>query len=94
MKSFNVIIEDNGVFKPYDIIPTLVESYKTTHRKYKDLKEFVKSTSMYYWWSRCEYEIVLCQWPKGNVERKIDVYEQIMMNFDIVVNILKEELNV
>ena len=28
-----------------------------------NLKKFVKKESLYQWWARCEYEIVLGPWP-------------------------------
>lgn len=66
MKSFNVIIEDNGVFRPYDIIPYLIDQYNKSKNKpkiFNDFKEFVEQESRYQWWARCEYEIVLGPWP-------------------------------
>lgn len=117
-KSFNVIIYDfnNKEFKPYDIIPHLIHCYNKNSNKPKtfdEFKEFIKKESMYQWWSRCEYEIILGPWPyitspserydkKGedDVEawkehwkkhlkecEKIDIYDQVMMNLDIITEI-------
>ena len=30
---------------------------------------------------------------KGDIEKKIDVYQQVMMNIDIVAKLLMEEIN-
>lgn len=95
MKHFNVIIEDCIQFKPYDIIPYLIECYKEKKDKpktFEEFKEAIKSWGMYQWWSRCEYEIVLQSWPTGHLEKKIDVYQQLMMNIDIVTEIVMEEV--
>ena len=37
---------------------------------------------MYYFWSKCEYEIILSPWTGRADDIKIDIYDQIMMNFD------------
>ena len=67
-KSFNVIIYDfnSKEFEPYDIIPYLINRYNKKSNKPKafdEFKEFIKNESMYQWWSRCEYEIILGPWP-------------------------------
>lgn len=55
---------------------------------FNEFKEFVKSESQHQFWSRCEYEIILVDWPCQKVEDKWDVYDQIMMNLDTVTEIL------
>ena len=67
-KEFNVIIHDinSKEFKSYNIIPYLLRCYKESMNKPKtfdEFKEFIKNQSMYQWWSRCEYEIILSPWP-------------------------------
>lgn len=99
MKQFNVIIEDinSRKFIPYDVIPYLVQCYyeeKDRPGTIEEFKTFIERRSMYRWWSRCEYEIVLQSWPKGDVEEKIDVHQQVMMNIDIIAEILMKEVNV
>lgn len=99
MKQFNVIVEDinSRKFIPYDVIPYLVHRYKeakTKPKTFEEFKVFVEKESMYQWWSRCEYEIVLKSWPTGNIEKKIDVHQQVMMNIDIITKILMNEINV
>lgn len=59
---------------------------------FDEFKEFIKSESQYQFWSRCEYEIILVDWPCQKTEEKWDVYDQIMMNLDIVTQIVMEEV--
>lgn len=99
MEAFNVINYDinRKKFKPYNVIPYLVRCYKETNHKpvsFEEFKKFVKSESLYQFWSRCEYEIILSDWPPSNppVQEKWDVYQQIMMNLDIVTKILMDEV--
>ena len=48
---------------------------------------------MYQWWSRCEYEMIIKDWPCNTVEEKWDVYKQIMMNVDVVTQIFKANIS-
>lgn len=104
--SFNVLIWDinNDELIHYDIIPYLLrqynktkkmDSYKETPESRDEFREFVKNEARYQWWSRCEYEILVSDWPKHGKEIKIDVYDQVLMNLniitDIIINIIENE---
>ena len=52
----------------------------------EDFSEKIKREVMYYMWSKCEYEIILSPWTGRADDIKIDVYDQIMMNFDRFVD--------
>ena len=43
----------------------------------------VKHHLQYYFWCKCEYEVLIHEWPphEGGPERKVDVYSQVMMNW-------------
>lgn len=58
-----------------------------------EFKKFVEDESMYMFWSRCEWEMIIHGWPVQREEYKIDVHEQIMMNIDVIADILYKELN-
>lgn len=51
-----------------------------------DFSEKLKRKVMYYFWFKCEYEIILSPWTGRADDIKIDVYDQIMMNFDRFVD--------
>ena len=97
MKSFNVINYDcnKKKFIQFDVIPYLVSVYnelKKRPKTFNEFKEFVKTESQYQFWGRCEYEIILVDWPCKGREEKWDVYRQIMMNLDVVTKILMQEV--
>lgn len=108
MNKFNVIICDFNSRKmvPYDVIPYLVRRYNEAEVKpstFEKLKEFITKESQYQWWARCEYEIILKDWPNESTSEKWDVYKQVIMNIDVVTTILmnviinennKEEINI
>ena len=52
----------------------------------EDFSEKLKREMMYYFWSKCEYEIILSPSTGRADDIKIDVYDQIMMNFDRLVD--------
>lgn len=65
-----------------------VENYL---KQYKDKEEFakkLKSSLQYYFWSRAEYEIIISPWCGGRDTKglKIDVYNQVINNWDIFVD--------
>lgn len=100
---FNVIVYDfnRDKFIPYDVIPYFVKAYEESKEKdwkktpvtFEEFKKFVKDEGMYQFWGRCQYEVILVDWPNQKTERKIDVWEQIEMNLDIVTKILMEKIN-
>ena len=59
---------------------------------FDEFREFVKSEAQYQFWSRCEYEIILVDWPCQKTEEKWDVYDQIMMNLDIVTQLVIDSI--
>lgn len=95
IKPFYVIIEDVNKkdFVKYDVMKYLVNSYNETKKNERpitrtEFTEFVENKSLYMYWSRCQYEIVLLDWPCERNKKKIDVHWQIMNNIDTVVDIL------
>ena len=89
MKPFNVIWEDNGKFTSFDVMPYLEDEYERLDKKPSnrdEVEKFIRSYAMYMWWSRCQYEILISDWPCEKHTEKWDIYKQVMMNFDIIVD--------
>lgn len=89
-------------FEKYDVMPYLMRcyeeskdnDYEETPKTFEQFKEFVKRKSMYMYWARCEYEIILSDWPPSGKEKKVDVHWQLMLNHDLVTRILMENVGV
>ena len=70
------------------------EACKEYAKKYGNDKaafeEKVRRSLMYYYWSKCEWEIVLSHWPSSARfnDRKIDVYDQVMLNWGVFMDYL------
>ena len=73
MLCWNVYIGDfnSGEIKKYNIFNhwRFYEDCVKAKKKFKDNKDGfaaeVKSSLMYYYWSKCEWEIILDHWPDG-----------------------------
>ena len=59
-----------------------------------DFTERLKGILQYYFWAKCEYEVVVSDWPpykdKEGPSVKIDVYYQIMLNWDKFLDYCKQ----
>lgn len=96
--NFNVIKYDTNSksFKSWDVIPYLKSVYEKAEKKpvtFNEYRDMVKNEARYKWWSRCEYEIILSDWPSKKHEEKWDIYRQITMNLNVVTNILMNVVN-
>lgn len=99
MEKFNVIIYDvnKNKFTSYNIIPYLKNAYQESKHKpttFDEFKKFILSKSLYQWWSRCEYEIILLDWPCEKHFEKWDVYKQVEMNIDLITKIFIKEIEI
>lgn len=100
---WNVYIDDinknkikiHNIFSHYRFVDYCVKDLEKC-KDDKDLfREKVKSNLMYCYWSKCEWEIAISPLIpcKNNYESKIDVYDQVMLNFDIFFEYIWENRN-
>ena len=77
-------IEKHNVFDHYRFKEDIKKIYKKHKNDFDSFSEEVRKSLMYFYWSKCEWEIVLTSFfPRENFrEEKIDVYEQVMLNWD------------
>lgn len=97
MKEFNVCIYNinTNKFEKYDVMPYFINCWKE-HKQKKYTREYIKDfiigKSMYMYWSRCEYEIILLDWPCQQIQEKVDIHQQIMMNIEIFIDVFIENI--
>ena len=78
-------------FVPYDVMQYLIESYKETKKNkwrktpetFEEFKTFVIDASRYQFWGRCEYELLLGQWPFGSYNMRQEMKKFIATNPDL-----------
>jgi len=77
IESFNVF--DHGGF-----LEDCKKNAKKNNHDYDAFCEQLRQDAMYYYWSRCEWEIILSPWVhrKEDVEIKIDVFDQLKLNWE------------
>lgn len=102
---WNVLVADSNAkkIKNYNVLDDeLIERLhkaivkKKTITNYKELKEDVKKWCMYYYWSKCEFEIgvggMFAKYP--DEYEKIDAFRQIEMNLDRMCEYIIKELDI
>ena len=90
-------IEKYNIFKHYSFLKDCVKFAKIKDITKQEFAEKVKRSLSYFFWCKCEWEIILSAWPPREDfrEEKIDVYSQVCLNFDIFIDYLwnhKQEL--
>ena len=72
-----------NIFKHGSFMEDLQKHYKK-HKTKETFAEALRKSLMYYFWSKCEWEILISPWcgSKKNEAIKADVYWQVMNNWD------------
>ena len=99
---WNVYIEDVNrnnitVYNIFDhplFLKDVIEAYSKHKDNYNQFCEKVDRSLHYFFWSKCEWEIILSAWPPYEKfkEEKIDVYQQVMLNRDIFFKYIWENI--
>lgn len=92
---WNVIVEDfNGrkigtydIFRHGNFAEDVRKAYKKYRNDHDSFCENVRKSLAYYFWSKCEWEVIVSAWPPSDriPDKKVDVYEQVMMNWDVFI---------
>lgn len=81
-------IKTFNIFDHYYFVIDVQKAISKVENK-EDFESKLKSELFYYYGSKAEWEVIITSWCGGNRERnsiKIDVYNQIMMNWNIFVD--------
>lgn len=113
LPKWNVYMGDfnSGYIKEFNIFRhvSFLDDVCKTVKKYRQIlkkegtfdraafAEELRHQLMYYFWCKCEYEIILDHWPPSDRTnaRKVDIYEQVLLNFDVFTDYVwghREEL--
>ena len=76
-------IEPHNVLHHGGIREDIVKATKKCKTKEEFAKE-LRSNLLYYYWSKCEWEVLISPWISHHNDRdiKVDVYWQVMNNWD------------
>lgn len=80
-------IEEYDIFEHQGFAENVRKAYRKHRNDFDAFAEKVRGSLIYYYRSKCEWEIVVSSWiSSGRVpERKVDVYEQVMLNWDVFI---------
>lgn len=81
-----VFVEKNGKIREWNVFDHygFYEDFKKWLDECDTIQEFaeeIERETRYYFWSRCEYEVVMSD-MFDRAERKVDVYTQLIANWD------------
>ena len=80
-------IEKYNIFDHYSFAKACKENAKKNSKDKAAFAEELLSSLMYYFWSKCEWEVIVSAWPpKEDSEKKIDVHDQVMLNWNLFVD--------
>ena len=88
----NILGKESVIIR--DVLEKAKSEYKENVPDYDKFKEEVRNVVMYYYWAKCEWEVIISAWPPNEnaKEEKVDVYSQVMLNFDIFYNYIYTNL--
>lgn len=90
---WNVMLFRNGEMKPFnvfqnylfaDAVTNIINDPVNENKTREELSEEIRRKAQWQFWSRCEYEYIATEWPPAKDDKgyKLDVYEQLMANWD------------
>ena len=99
LTKFNVLTFSNGKICEYDILPYFRNAWKGKYNKEEKekikaakydakrrqlFKEWVRGRSLYMFWARCEWEMLIGSWPYGskNINDKMKEFMSEERNLD------------
>lgn len=93
LTKFNVIEYDwnRRDIRHYDILPYFRDTWKSKKFNFdkenvtdkETLKEWIKRSSRYRFWARCEYEFLIAPWPFGSKRINEKIKELLKSDFNI-----------
>ena len=91
---YNHIYNENGAInkKEFHIYDEKFNRKSIINKE--DLKTFINNHFRYYYWSKCEWEFIVSDWPstKENRDKKVDIYDFLKPNIDLITNIVWEQI--
>ncbi len=78
------VIEVHNIFDHGSFYNDCLKNKRKNGKDRETFFEEMRRDLMYYYWSKCEWEIILQHWPPREdfKDLKIDVYDQVRLNWD------------
>ena len=80
-------VEEYDIFEHHDFAEDVKKAYKKHRTDFDAFAEKVRGSLFYYFRSKCEWEVIVSAWPPSDrvPERKVDVFRQVMLNWDVFI---------
>ena len=80
-------IVDYDIFKHGSFAEDVRKAYRKHRTDFDAFAEKVRGSLFYYYCSKCEWEVIVGAWVARDrtPERKVDVCEQVMLNWDVFI---------
>ena len=97
MLSWYVYVGDfnAGVIKEFNVFQHggfMQDVEKAVRRKLnrEQFEKEIRTSLMYWYWSKCEWEVIIDHWPHSDRRKdiKVDVFDQVMMNWNHFITYL------
>ena len=86
-------IVEYDIFKHGGFAEDVMKAYKKHRTDFDAFAEKVRGSLFYYYRSKCEWEVIVGAWVARDrtPERKVDVYQQVMLNWDVFIRYVWEQ---
>lgn len=85
------VLDKHGV--KYDKLTKLFKQHAYRDIAFEAYEQILDRECMYYYWSKCEWEVIVSAWPpRDGSDKKIDVYSQLKANWEQFKKIVIEDL--
>lgn len=86
------VIRTYNVFDHFGFWNDLVKAKKKHKDDREAFAEDVRISLRYFFWAKCEWEIILDHWPskEGFEDKKVDVFDQINLNWERFIDYIWE----
>jgi len=80
-------IETYDIFSHGGFMDDVRTAYKKHKHDHDAFCESVRKSLGYYFWGKCEHEVLVASWISADYvkPKKIDVYNQVMLNWDVFI---------
>lgn len=75
-----------------DVLSYLEEWIKKRPKTKSELEIRINRESINHFWCKCEWEMIISNWPKQDRTKKIDVHHQITLNLEVITELLWQNL--
>lgn len=90
MLKWNTILYNNGKLEYFNIFRNILfreaieEIFRISEQSREVIEDQVKRKAQWQFWSRCEYEVIISEWPPNPKDNdyKLDVFEQLEANWE------------